>query len=83
VFTLADYVAAGIMDPDHAGALRDAVEARENIRVTGGTSSGKTTLTNARLAEAARPRIESCSSNTRQSFSARPQTLWRCVPRTA
>lgn len=31
VFTLDDYVAAGIMSPDQAGALRDAVEARKNI----------------------------------------------------
>src|SRR5260370_11460183 len=45
VFTLADYVAAGIMNSDQAGALRGAVEARKNILVAGGTSSGKTTLT--------------------------------------
>src|SRR6201991_4114742 len=54
VFTLDDYVAAGIMNPDQAGALRDAVEARKNILVAGGTSSGKTTLTNALLAEVAK-----------------------------
>ena len=41
VFTLDDYVATGIMTSDQAGALREAVEARKNILVAGGTSSGK------------------------------------------
>ncbi|MET4328611.1 hypothetical protein ABIB80_004446 [Bradyrhizobium sp. i1.15.2] len=54
VFSLADYVAVGIMTPDQAGALRDAVRARKNILVAGGTSTGKTTLTNALLAEVAK-----------------------------
>jgi len=54
VFTLDDYVAAGIMDADAAQALREAVGARANILVAGGTSTGKTTLTNALLAEVAK-----------------------------
>src|SRR5205085_11248662 len=54
VFTLDDYVAAGIMAPAQASALRVAVEARKNILVAGGTSTGKTTLTNALLAEVAK-----------------------------
>lgn len=54
VFTLDDYVAAGIMDSGQARTLRGAVAARKNILVAGGTSSGKTTLTNALLAEVAR-----------------------------
>jgi type IV secretion system protein TrbB len=54
VFTLDDYVAAGIMNPEQAIALRGAVGARKNILVAGGTSSGKTTLTNALLAEVAK-----------------------------
>jgi P-type conjugative transfer ATPase TrbB len=53
VFTLDDYVAAGIMLAGQAGALRAAVAARKNILVAGGTSTGKTTLTNALLAEIA------------------------------
>jgi len=53
VFTLDDYVATGIMTSDQAVALREAVKARKNILVAGGTSSGKTTLTNALLAEVA------------------------------
>jgi type IV secretion system protein VirB11 len=54
VFTLEDYVAAGIMTSGQANALRVAVETRKNILVAGGTSSGKTTLTNALLAEVAK-----------------------------
>lgn len=54
VFTLDDYVAAGIMTSDQAEALRAAVAARKNILVAGGTSTGKTTLTNALLAEVAK-----------------------------
>jgi P-type conjugative transfer ATPase TrbB len=51
VFTLDDYVATGVMTSEQAIALKRAVEARKNILVAGGTSSGKTTLTNALLAE--------------------------------
>ncbi|MBN8890747.1 MAG: P-type conjugative transfer ATPase TrbB [Rhodospirillales bacterium 70-18] len=51
VFTLQDYVAAGIMSAEQAEILRQAVADRRNILVAGGTSTGKTTLTNALLAE--------------------------------
>ena len=54
VFTLDDYVAAGIMNAGQAEALRQAVASRANILVAGGTSTGKTTLTNALLAEVAK-----------------------------
>ncbi|MGK7755175.1 P-type conjugative transfer ATPase TrbB [Roseovarius sp. C03] len=54
VFTLADYVAACIIDDAAAETLREAVESRANILVAGGTSTGKTTLTNALLAEVAK-----------------------------
>lgn len=54
VFTLGDYVAAGIMTGDQALVLQHAVTARKNILVAGGTSTGKTTLTNALLAEVAK-----------------------------
>lgn len=54
VFTLGDYVAAGIMTADQAQLLQAAVLARKNILVAGGTSTGKTTLTNALLAEVAK-----------------------------
>jgi type IV secretion system protein VirB11 len=54
VFTLEDYVRAGVMPDDAAAALRDAITSRANILVAGGTSTGKTTLTNALLAEVAK-----------------------------
>ena len=54
VFTLDDYVAAGIMRRDQAEVLRLAVQQRRNLLVAGGTSSGKTTLVNALLAEVAK-----------------------------
>jgi type IV secretion system protein VirB11 len=54
VFTLDDYVAASIMTADQAAILRQAVALRANILVAGGTSTGKTTLTNALLAEVAK-----------------------------
>ena len=54
VFTLDDYVAAGIMNSRQAETLRTAVADRRNILVAGGTSTGKTTLTNALLAEVAK-----------------------------
>jgi len=54
VFTLADYVDAGIMTSAAAETLRAGVAARLNILVAGGTGTGKTTLTNALLAEVSR-----------------------------
>lgn len=51
--TLDDYIADGIMTVPAADALRAAVTQRFNILVAGGTSSGKTTLANALLAEMA------------------------------
>ena len=54
VFTLDDYVAAGIMRAGQAETMRTAVADRRNILVAGGTSTDKTTLTNALLAEVAK-----------------------------
>lgn len=54
VFTLEDYVAAGIFDEQAADLLRQGITGRANILVAGGTSTGKTTLTNALLAEVAK-----------------------------
>ena len=54
VFKLQDYVTAGIMTPDQAGVLSDAVAERRNVLVAGGTSTGKTTLVNALLAQVAK-----------------------------
>jgi type IV secretion system protein VirB11 len=54
VFSLDDYVATCIMSAEQAVTLRAAVVSRANILVAGGTSTGKTTLTNALLAEVAK-----------------------------
>ncbi|MBD3818138.1 MAG: P-type conjugative transfer ATPase TrbB [Brevundimonas diminuta] len=54
VFTLDDYVADKVMSRFEAAVLRQAVADRKNILVAGGTSTGKTTLTNALLAEVAK-----------------------------
>jgi type IV secretion system protein TrbB len=54
VFTLDDYAQAGIMTRRQATILRQAVTDRRNILVAGGTGTGKTTLTNALLAEVAK-----------------------------
>lgn len=53
IYTLLDYVKDGIMPADTARLLSLAVVERRNILVAGGTSSGKTTLANALLAEMA------------------------------
>lgn len=53
LYRLADYVIAGIMSSAQAAALALGVRDRKSILVVGGTSSGKTTLVNALLAEVA------------------------------
>jgi type IV secretion system protein VirB11 len=53
VFTLDDYARTNVMTSRQADALRMAVADRKNILVVGGTSTGKTTLANALLAEIA------------------------------
>jgi type IV secretion system protein VirB11 len=53
IYTLADYVGDRIMPAEVARLLSLSVLDRRNILVSGGTSSGKTTLANALLAELA------------------------------
>ncbi|WP_416362418.1 P-type conjugative transfer ATPase TrbB [Phenylobacterium sp. 58.2.17] len=54
VFDLASYVERGTMSAAQGLALQAAVAERKNILVAGGTSTGKTTLVNALLAEVAK-----------------------------
>ena len=53
IYSLMDYVSDGIMSGEAAQLLSLAVVNKRNILVAGGTSSGKTTLANALLAEIA------------------------------
>jgi type IV secretion system protein TrbB len=77
VFTLDNYVAAGIMRAGQAETLRTAIADRRNILVAGGTSTGKTTLTNALLAEVAKTtdRVVSLSDLVRSSLRLRPDRI--------
>lgn len=46
VFTIEEYIANGTISQKYADLIRQAIEARENFLVVGGTGSGKTTLMN-------------------------------------
>ncbi len=82
VFTLDEYVDAGILTGVQAEILRAAVATRQNILVSGATASGKTTLVNALLAEIARsddrvfivedlPELQ-CASPNRVQYHVQP-----------
>ena len=49
VFTLADFVAQGVLTDRQAFLLKQGISERKNILVSGGPGSGKTTLTNSLL----------------------------------
>jgi type IV secretion system protein TrbB len=54
IYTLDNYVEDRILSPVLADILKKAITERANLLIVGGTSSGKTTLANALLAEIAR-----------------------------
>jgi P-type conjugative transfer ATPase TrbB len=76
LYTLIDYVTDRIMPAETARLLSLAVVERRNILVAGGTSSGKTTLANALLAEMAHldERVI-LIEDTRELQSAAPDTV--------
>lgn len=51
IFTLDEYVKAGIMTEAQCASLKNAIREHRNILVIGGTGSGKTTLVNAVINE--------------------------------
>lgn len=76
LYTLADYVRDGIMAAETARTLSLAVVERRNLLIAGGTSSGKTTLANALLAElASRDERVILIEDTRELQCAAPDTV--------
>src|SRR5947209_15464646 len=51
VYSLDDYVAAGVLSQAQRAEFRRAVQEHQNILIAGGTNTGKTTLANALLKE--------------------------------
>ncbi len=76
IYGLDDYVRDRLLTPDLADLLRDCVARRLNILIAGGTSSGKTTLANALLAElAATDERVILIEDTRELQCAAPDTV--------
>ena len=76
IYSLLDYVNDGIMRAENARLLSLAIVQRRNILVAGGTSSGKTTLANALLAElAALDERVILIEDTRELQCAAPDTV--------
>jgi type IV secretion system protein TrbB len=75
-YTLTDYVADAMMSAAQATLLQHSITVRDNILIAGGTSSGKTTLANALLAEmtSANERII-IIEDTRELQCAAPDTV--------
>jgi type IV secretion system protein VirB11 len=79
VIPLERYVIDGMMTSAQAGFLRRAVRERQNILIAGATSSGKTTLANALLAEIAATGDRVLVLEDTVDCNARPATTCRCA----
>ncbi|MCL2631553.1 MAG: CpaF family protein [Coriobacteriia bacterium] len=76
VFTLDELVQIGSMNSEIAAMLRAAVKSRQNIVVSGGTSSGKTTLLNALSVEIAdEERIITIEDSAELRFTTHPHVV--------
>jgi type IV secretion system protein VirB11 len=76
IYSLLDYVGDGMLSAEAARMLSLAVVERRNILIAGGTSSGKTTLANALLAElAALDERVILIEDTRELQCAAPDTV--------
>jgi type IV secretion system protein VirB11 len=82
IYTLEEYVSAGIMTEQQADKLRQAVEARKNILVAGGTNAGKTTLANALLAETAFTQSRTCIAQDQNELQCRGRNVVRVFTKT-
>jgi len=79
IYTLSDYVAAGIMTEAQAEVLKRAVIERKNILVVGGTGAGKTTLANALLAEDAFRSSRTCIAQDQRELQCSGTNVVRAV----
>lgn len=81
-FTLDQYECEGILSSHQADCLREAVQQRLNILIAGPTSSGKTTLANALLAEVAKTddRVLVLEDTVELQCTARDQVSLRSQP---
>jgi P-type conjugative transfer ATPase TrbB len=82
VIGLDRYVADGILSLEQAAFLRQAVHAEQNILIAGGTSTGKTTLANALLAEVAKTgdRVLVVEDTVELQCAARDHVALRTLP---
>ncbi len=79
VFTLADYADKGILTPAQKSAVENAIADRQNVLVSGGTGTGKTTLSNALLDHIAQVAPEHrlvIIEDTRELQSNAPNTVF-------
>ena len=83
VFSLDDYVTSGVVTKHQGAILKAAIAERKNVLVAGGTSTGKTTLANALLAEVAKSNDRVVLIEDTRELQCAAPNLFRCAPRTA